>query len=196
MTGSIFHFLVSGAFLKILPDRIFVHIVSDKHSLAGVFLFCAGDAVAVIGDIKLEKLVSGCELSFCTDDISKRSANDLFQKTPQGFRCLHSDIFEGEGLRHLFAALRILYFFLIPAAQQQALAKNRQRCVRLTAALDAMSPLKVLTRGYAMAQNTQGQILKSWRDVSAGDAVTVTLGEGALECRVEDAYDTKERYGK
>lgn len=37
MTGSIFHFLVSGAFLKILPDRIFVHIVSDKHSLAGVF---------------------------------------------------------------------------------------------------------------------------------------------------------------
>jgi len=75
----------------------------------------------VIGDIKLEKLVSGCELSFCTDDISKRSANDLFQKTPQGFRCLHSDIFEGEGLRHLFAALRILYFFLISAAQQQAL---------------------------------------------------------------------------
>lgn len=75
MTGSIFHFLVSGAFLKILPDRIFVHIVSDKHSLAGVFLFCAGDAVAVIGDIKLEKLVSGCELAFCTDDISKRSAN-------------------------------------------------------------------------------------------------------------------------
>ena len=76
------------------------------------------------------------------------------------------------------------------------LARKRQRFGALAASLDAMSPLKVLGRGYAMAQNTQGQILKSWRDVSAGDAVTVTLGEGALECRVEDAYDTKERYGK
>ena len=76
------------------------------------------------------------------------------------------------------------------------LSRKKERFAALAASLDAMSPLKVLGRGYAMAQNTQGQILKSWRDVSAGDAVTVTLGEGALECRVEDAYDTKERYGK
>ena len=196
MTGSIFHFLVSGAFLKILPDRIFVHIVSDKHSLAGVFLFCAGDAVAVIGDIKLENLVSGCELSFCTDDISKRSANDLFQKTPQGFRCLHSDIFEGEGLRHLFAALRILYFFLISAAQQQALAKNRQRCVRLTAALDAMSPLKVLTRGYAMAQTEGGQLLRQVEQVRSGDRFTLQLSDGRIRASVESTEQLGPQEGK
>ena len=76
------------------------------------------------------------------------------------------------------------------------LSRKKERFAALAASLDAMSPLKVLGRGYAMAQNGDGQILKSWRDVSAGDAVTVTLGEGALACRVEDAYDTKERYGK
>ena len=76
------------------------------------------------------------------------------------------------------------------------LSRKKERFAALAASLDAMSPLKVLGRGYAMAQNGEGQILKSWRDVSAGDAVTVTLGEGALACRVEDAYDTKERYGK
>lgn len=76
------------------------------------------------------------------------------------------------------------------------LSRKKERFAALAASLDAMSPLKVLGRGYAMAQNGEGQILKSWHDVSAGDAVTVTLGEGALACRVEDAYDTKERYGK
>ena len=76
------------------------------------------------------------------------------------------------------------------------LSRKKERFAALAASLDAMSPLKVLGRGYAMAQNGEGQILKSWQDVSPGDAVTVTLGEGALACRVEDAYDTKERYGK
>ena len=56
----------------------------------------------------------------------------------------------------------------------------------LAAKLDAMSPLKVLGRGYAMAQNESGQILKSYRDVEAGERLTVTLGEGGFTCRVEE----------
>ena len=49
-----------------------------------------------------------------------------------------------------------------------------------------MSPLKVLGRGYAMAQNEAGHILKSYRDVAAGESVSVTLGEGGFTCRVEE----------
>lgn len=64
--------------------------------------------------------------------------------------------------------------------------QKRQRFAALAAALDAMSPLKVLGRGYAMAQNELGQILKSYRDVEAGERLTVTLGEGGFTCRVEE----------
>ncbi|MBE6962975.1 MAG: exodeoxyribonuclease VII large subunit [Ruminococcaceae bacterium] len=64
-------------------------------------------------------------------------------------------------------------------------SRKRQRFSALTAALDAMSPLKVLGRGYAMAQNEQGQILKSSRDVAPGDRVSVTLGEGGFSAVVE-----------
>jgi len=64
-------------------------------------------------------------------------------------------------------------------------SRKRQRFSALTAALDAMSPLKVLGRGYAMAQNEQGQILKSSRDVTPGDRVSVTLGEGGFSAVVE-----------
>ena len=65
------------------------------------------------------------------------------------------------------------------------LARKRRDFAALAASLDAMSPLKVLGRGYAMAQNEQGAILKSWRDVTAGQQVRVTLGEGGFTCAAE-----------
>ena len=69
-----------------------------------------------------------------------------------------------------------------------AVARKRQKFSELAASLDAMSPLKVLGRGYAMAQNEAGQILKSYRDTAPGDRVTVTLGEGGLTARVEEVH--------
>ena len=66
------------------------------------------------------------------------------------------------------------------------LSQKRQTFTALAASLDAMSPLKVLGRGYAMAQNETGQILKSYRDVTAGQRLRVTLGEGGFTCRVEE----------
>ena len=65
-------------------------------------------------------------------------------------------------------------------------SRKRQRFSALTAALDAMSPLKVLGRGYAIAQNEQGQILKSGRDVTPGERVSVTLGDGGFSAVVEE----------
>ena len=68
------------------------------------------------------------------------------------------------------------------------LARKRQGFAALAASLDAMSPLKVLGRGYAMVQNEAGQIVKSYRDAATGDRVTVTLGEGGLTARVEEVH--------
>ena len=68
------------------------------------------------------------------------------------------------------------------------LARKRQGFAALAASLDAMSPLKVLGRGYAMVQNEAGQILKSYGDAAPGDQVTVTLGEGGLTATVEEVH--------
>src|SRR6266436_3895897 len=62
------------------------------------------------------------------------------------------------------------------AAQQFSLA---------AAALDAMSPLKVLERGYAIAQNAAGGIVREAKTVSTGDALRLRLWKGTLDCRVE-----------
>jgi exodeoxyribonuclease VII large subunit len=53
------------------------------------------------------------------------------------------------------------------------------------AALDAMSPLKVLERGYAIAQDESGGIVREASTVLIGDALRVRLWKGALDCRVE-----------
>lgn len=71
-------------------------------------------------------------------------------------------------------------------------SRRRERFSTLAAALDAMSPLKVLGRGYAMARREDGAVLKSYQDVSAGDHVSVTLGEGGFFCTVDTSYK-KER---
>ena len=66
------------------------------------------------------------------------------------------------------------------------LAGKRQRLSTLAAALDAMSPLKVLGRGYAMARGPEGEILKSWQDVTPGMMVSVTLGAGGFSATVNE----------
>ena len=74
----------------------------------------------------------------------------------------------------------------LAGAAREQLQEDKQRFARLTAALDALSPLKVLGRGYAMAQSTDGTVLKSSAQVSVGDSIRVRLGQGSLRCIVNE----------
>ena len=52
--------------------------------------------------------------------------------------------------------------------------------------LDALSPLGVLSRGYAIAlHEPSGRALTRAADASVGDALTVVLEQGRLRARVE-----------
>ena len=72
------------------------------------------------------------------------------------------------------------------SAQSNQLNRKHQQYIALTAKLDAMSPLKVLTRGYAMAQTQDGQVLKSVQQVERGERITVSLNDGKLSATVMD----------
>ena len=65
------------------------------------------------------------------------------------------------------------------------LQRKKQKFTALTASLDAMSPLKVLGRGYAMALNSSGEVIRSPADTEKGESIYVRLGRGALECTVD-----------
>ena len=75
------------------------------------------------------------------------------------------------------------------SAQRSGLDRRRQRYIGLTAKLDAMSPLKVLTRGYAVAQGADGSVLRSASQVRPGDKISVSLSDGRIAATVTNAKE-------
>ena len=72
------------------------------------------------------------------------------------------------------------------SAQNGSLARSKQRYIANISKLDAMSPLKVLTRGYSMAQTEDGQLLRSVSQVELGQRITVFLSDGRIQATVMD----------
>ena len=64
--------------------------------------------------------------------------------------------------------------------QNQQINSAKARYIAMTSKLDAMSPLKVLTRGYAMAQREDGTVLRSVSQVETGDPITISVSDGRL----------------
>ena len=85
-------------------------------------------------------------------------------------------------------SLQLLQNRLI-SAQNQCINRNNQRYIALTAKLDAMSPLKVLTRGYAMAQNADGEVVRSVSQVRSGDTIRVSFSDGNVSATVTDVKE-------
>jgi exodeoxyribonuclease VII large subunit len=71
------------------------------------------------------------------------------------------------------------------AAIMMRLDDARARLAVSVASLDALSPLAVLQRGYALAEDERGKLLLDARAVEPGDKLTLRLARGRLRCRVE-----------
>ena len=72
------------------------------------------------------------------------------------------------------------------SAQNQSITRQKQRYIAAVSKLDAMSPLKVLTRGYSMAQTENGEVIRSVNQVERGERICVTLADGQLSATVMD----------
>jgi len=70
---------------------------------------------------------------------------------------------------------------LVEASLQEA----RERLGRAAVSLDALSPLAVLQRGYAIAQDASGKPVRDAASVVSGDEITVRLAKGRLNTRVD-----------
>jgi exodeoxyribonuclease VII large subunit len=68
---------------------------------------------------------------------------------------------------------------------ERLLRAKRELFERLRLQLNERSPLKVLERGYAIATDAAGNILKSVEGVNLGDAVTLRLRHGELTTEVK-----------
>lgn len=71
-------------------------------------------------------------------------------------------------------------------ALERGVAQHRRRYVTACASLDSLSPLKVLSRGYALAQGEEGSVLTSVEQIETGDRLLLTLSDGSLSCQVTE----------
>lgn len=69
------------------------------------------------------------------------------------------------------------------------LSREQGRLGGLSRALDAISPLATLGRGYAIAQTKNGQIVRKASQTSVDEKLNIRLGEGSLDCRVEAIHE-------
>lgn len=64
--------------------------------------------------------------------------------------------------------------------QDSHIRDHRNKYIALTAKLDAMSPLKVLTRGYSVAMNNDDRVIKSVYDVKPGEKMSLLVTDGII----------------
>lgn len=85
---------------------------------------------------------------------------------------------------------------LLSDTMQTRLTGARGAFRERTAALHALSPLAVLSRGYAMALDTEGAPITSTKGIRAGEPFTLRFADGAIAARAEEIIPAKKQTGK
>ncbi len=94
-----------------------------------------------------------------------------------------------------YSERRMALVFLEQALQHSAasiIKDDRHRLARSAATLDAISPLKVLSRGYALTADAEGNVIKSVKKLKPEDKISVRLSDGSACCTVDSLIRGKE----
>ena len=78
-------------------------------------------------------------------------------------------------------------------AMDRQIGEHRQQMGRLAASLDALSPFKVLSRGYSITQKDDDTVVSELNQVEKGDILRVRVSDGTITCTAEGKEKTKWR---
>ncbi|MNB73179.1 Exodeoxyribonuclease 7 large subunit [compost metagenome] len=85
----------------------------------------------------------------------------------------------------------------LAATMRAAIGNKRARFAAELKALDALSPLKVMARGYSLVYDEKEQhLIKSLGEVQLGDLVVVKLADGQLDCQVWGMKEDAKEHGE
>lgn len=90
--------------------------------------------------------------------------------------------------QNFFVERRLALDFLsekLTNSADRSVMRSKERFSRLVASLDAMSPLKVLSRGYSIATDDGGKVIKKKSDVSSGEKIKLRVEDGSIDCTVD-----------
>ena len=82
-------------------------------------------------------------------------------------------------------ALEVLQTRML-AEMNRSIHNEKQKFISMTAKLDALSPLKVLSRGYAVVQDDHSMLIRSVKQLSPGNSVLISLADGKVKASVTE----------
>ena len=125
-----------------------------------------------------------------------------FVKTPTALADFILEMYENEDARVSSYVTRIRLAFSNRILQMEASVDRMQNRIRsgyamklsllesalqvLQTRINAADPRKIMERGYALAVDAQGVVLKGASDVNVGDTVSVMFADGTIRANVED----------
>ncbi len=74
----------------------------------------------------------------------------------------------------------------LQSAQQQIVSNKKHEFIGKTAKLDALSPLKVLSRGYAMVRTRSDDVIRSVQQVETNEQINILLCDGTLSATITE----------
>ena len=75
------------------------------------------------------------------------------------------------------------------AAASRQIGNEQRRVTAMASKLDALSPLKVLGRGYAIPYRADGQTLASVKQTAVDDMISLQISDGTVDCRVTNIQE-------
>lgn len=145
----------------------------------------AGAEIAVPeGNAINEKVVNLYEK--ITNNIQTRYSNNLSKYkyciNSYGFKNFSNTIFDNE--IYVSELFNKIYNNL-----DGSIKRNKLMLKNCLDNIENKSPLNILKRGYSLAYNNNGELLKSSKNISCGDKISVRLNEGSVEAVVESVND-------
>lgn len=144
-----------------------------------------------------ELAVPDCEnLRQTLDAMSVTMANSItrqLKNARQHLNTLRSSSSMQSPIRYLMQkrdALALVRTRLV-SVQQRMVSLKRQRFISLTATLDAISPLKVLSRGFAIVTAEKGDVIRSVKQLQTSDLVSIKFNDGHVEATINSITEDK-----
>lgn len=147
------------------PSNAAELVAPDQTELRGVLL---GLKKAMISAVQRRITVSRQRLSGLSASPMLQNPTNYLQE-----RRMRLDLIEGN-LRQ--AGFRIIH-------------DRKQKYLRLSTALDAMSPLKVISRGYSLTEDGEGNLVRSVHQLRPGQHITVRISDGNIQAAVLSAEE-------
>lgn len=131
------------------------------------------------------------EVSLYIEDLAsalKTYLSEAFQRAKNKLSTLENS-YAFKNPRDILIYRRFLEFDKLSATLlsdfEKSVTAKENEFTTLVSRLDALSPLKVLLRGYSVAEKDD-MVLNSVKDLSIGDSISLKLSDGKAECLVKN----------